>query len=242
MYPFYYDISETYREMSIKAAGKLIEAVNENPDSLICLAAGSTPTGTLEYLIAAQQNGEVDFSRCSFVGLDEFVGLSKEDEGSCYRYLNEHFFIPLKIPASSIQFFDSMSNDLSEECRKTDAFISKHGGIDALLLGVGVNGHLALNEPYVSINLNSHVIELDNTTKVVGQKYFSKETVLEKGITIGLKQMLEAKMAIVIANGSAKKDAIAQLLKGSYDAKYPISSMNLHKNCFVYVDKEADPK
>lgn len=241
MHAFHYDISENYQEMSRKAAGKIIEAVKEKPDSLVCLAAGGTPTGTLHHLVEAGKSGEVDFSRCSFVGLDEFVGISRQNEGSCYRYVMDNFFIPLEIPTSRIHYFDAMSVDLWEECRKTDTYISERGGIDVLLLGVGVNGHLALNEPCVSIDLNSHVIELDETTKVVGQKYFSKEMVLEKGITIGLKQMLEAKTAIVIANGPAKKDAMAALLKGDYDTKYPVSSMNLHRNCFVYVDKEANP-
>lgn len=241
MYNFCFDVSENYQEMSEKAAHKIITAVNDKPDSLMCLAAGSTPTGTLDLLVKAQENGEVDFSRCSFVGLDEFVGLTWQDEGSCYRYINEKFFLPLNIPDERIHFFNGAAKDLIAECEAADIFIEDHGGIDVLLLGVGVNGHLALNEPYINKDLNSHVTDLDQVTKVVGQKYFSKETTLEKGITIGLKQMLEAKLSIVIASGLAKKEAISALLRGEYDEKFPVSIMNLHNNSFVYVDKEANP-
>lgn len=235
----HYKVLKDYEEMSQHAAKKIIEQVNSKPESLVCLAAGGTPTGTLHYLVEAAKRQEVDFSRCHFVGLDEFVGLSREDEGSCHRYINEHFFEPLSISGDQIQFFNAKSEDLKGECDKTDSFIQKHGGIDVLLLGVGVNGHLALNEPYVSKDLNSHVIELDETTKRVGQKYFSQEVQLKKGITIGLKQILEAKTAIVIANGIVKREAIAALLKGTVDEKYPVSVLNLHDNCFVYVDQEA---
>ncbi len=185
---------------------------------------------------------EVDFSQCHFVGLDEFVGLSWADEGSCFHYVNKHFFQPLYIPSDRIHFFKANSGDLRNECDKTDSFINEHGGIDVLLLGVGVNGHLALNEPYVSIDLNYHVIKLDETTKRVGRNYFSQDVKLEKGITIGLKQMLEAKIAIVIANGKMKREAISALLKGKADEKYPISSLDMHENCFVFIDQEANQK
>jgi glucosamine-6-phosphate isomerase len=238
---FHYQVLKDYDEISRQAAAKIIEQVNNKPASLVCLAAGGTPTGTLQYLVEAAKNKEIDFSQCHFVGLDEFVGLSWEDEGSCYRYINQHFFTPLAISNDRVHFFKANDNDLQKECEKTDSFIQKHDGIDVLLLGVGVNGHLALNEPYVSRDLNSHVINLDETTKRVGQKYFSQGAKLEKGITIGLKQILEAKATIVIANGELKKEAISTLLKREADEKYPVTVLNLHENCYVFVDKEASP-
>ncbi|WHY85945.1 glucosamine-6-phosphate deaminase [Neobacillus novalis] len=239
---FHYAVASDYEGLSKLAAETIIEQVKKKPDSLLCLAAGSTPTGTLNYLAEAAKRNEVDFSNCYIVGLDEFVGLSWEDEGSCYRYVNEFFFEPLNISKDRIHFFKAQVDDLEKECDETDRYIQEHGGIDVLLLGVGVNGHLGLNEPNVSLNLNSHVIELEATTKKVGQKYFSEAKKLEKGITIGLKQVLESKTVVVIANGPLKKEAMAALLKGSVDEKYPVSCLNLHENCFVYVDKEANPE
>ncbi|MFY4773703.1 hypothetical protein ACOT8F_01000 [Metabacillus sp. RGM 3146] len=64
------------------------------------------------------------------------------------------------LPFDHFHFFNASSSDLKHEYKKTDEFIRKHGEIDVLLHGVGVNGHLGLNEPYVSFDLNSHVIEL----------------------------------------------------------------------------------
>lgn len=241
-YNFHFDVADNYEEMSKRAANKIIEQMKKKPDSLLCLAAGNTPTGTLNYLVEAARRGEVDFSQCTIVGLDEFVGLSWKDEGSCYRYINEQFITPLAISPERIHFFKANSDDLVKECGETDNFILEHGGIDVLLLGVGVNGHLGLNEPYSSLTVNSHVIELEATTKTVGQKYFSQERKLEKGITIGLKQVLESKTVVVIANGSAKKGAISALLRGTVDEKFPVSCLNLHENCFVFVDKDACPE
>jgi len=232
-------LTENYDEMSRRAAETISEQVKNKPESLLCFAAGHTPTGTLVHLVEASKRGEVDFSQCDFVGLDEFVGLGWEEEGSCYGYLDQHFFRPLGISNDKIHFFQADGPDLEKECRETDQYIREHGGIDVLLLGVGVNGHLGLNEPYVSMNLDSHVAALDETTKSVGQKYFSGQRKLEQGITIGLKQVLESKTVVLIANGAVKRDAISALLKGGYDEKYPVSCLNLHPHCYVYVDKEA---
>lgn len=232
-------IVNSYDEMSEKAADLIIKQVNEKPESLVCLAAGDSPTGTLKYLVEASKRGKVDFSKCYFVGLDEFVGLSKEDEGSCYHYFQEHFFSPLNISSERIHFFNGKSDDLQGEIIETDNYISIHDGIDVLLLGVGINGHLALNEPGISWDLTAHAPELSETTKIVGQKYFSQKVTLEKGLTIGIKQILESKLAILIANGPKKKTAISTLVSGDLLEDFPVTSLNLHQNCQVIVDKEA---
>ncbi|WP_342429570.1 glucosamine-6-phosphate deaminase [Neobacillus sp. FSL H8-0543] len=239
---FKIDVADDYEIMSLRAAEKIIKQVKNKPESLLCLAAGSTPTGTLKYLVEASRRNEVDFSQCFFVGLDEFVGLSWEDVGSCYHYVSEHFFRPLNISHDRIHFFKANNGNLKEECDETDSYILEHGGIDVLLLGVGVNGHLGLNEPFVSLDLNSHVIKLSDSTKVVGQKYFNQEKKLEQGITIGLKQVLESKTVVLIANGAVKREAMAALVIGTVDEKFPVSCLNLHENCFVYLDKEANPE
>ena len=65
------------------------------------------------------------------------------------------------------------------------------GGIDLMLVGVGMNGHIGFNEPGVPVDNYSHVIDLDNATQSVGQKYFKNPTKLKKGITLGLNNLLQ---------------------------------------------------
>jgi 6-phosphogluconolactonase/glucosamine-6-phosphate isomerase/deaminase len=74
-----------------------------------------------------------------------------------------------------------------------DALIQEKGGIDLMLVGVGMNGHIGFNEPGVSIDNYTHVVDLDETTQKVGQKYFDQATELKQGITLGLKHFLHSK-------------------------------------------------
>ena len=109
-----------------------------------------------------------------------------------------------KFPPKKIHLFNALADDLAGECKKMDGVVAKAGGIDLMLVGIGMNGHIGFNEPGVSFELYSHVIDLDENTQKVGQKYFFEEMKLQKGITLGLQHFLEAGTAIVLANGIKK--------------------------------------
>ena len=72
---------------------------------------------------------------------------------------------------------------------------------------------LVLMSPGVPVNNYSHVIDLDNATQSVGQKYFKQPTTLKKGITLGLKHLLQARKVILIANGIKKAEVIRKALE-----------------------------
>lgn len=227
---------ESYNEMSKQAASIIINHVNENPKSILCMAGGDTPVGTYHELVEAQKSGKADFSQCTFLSLDEWVGLGENDLGSCRKYLNDYLFFPLGIKMENIVFYDAKSTDLEQECRHINQFLEENGPIDISLLGVGVNGHLGFNEPNTNIDNNTFVVDLDDSTKEVGKKYFNGEMNSTKGITLGLKQLLASKIVIVVASGETKKEAIKALKAGEYDASKPVTALNLHPNCFAILD------
>jgi len=228
--------TKSYDELSEKAAKIIIEQVKKKPDSILCLAGGDTPVGTYNKMVEAAKNSEVDFSECRFVGLDEWVGLGEENEGSCISYLNRYVFNPLEIQKDHIVFFDAKSEDLNSELTRVNNFVSTYGPIDLSLLGVGVNGHLGFNEPYSSLENEAHLVDLDETTQEVGKKYFEGAKTVNQGISLGMKQLLDSKTVIVVANGSSKVEAIAALKSGEYDASKTVSALNYHSNSYAILN------
>lgn len=226
-------------ELSQKTFEFIVEYVKQKPDAFICFPGGNTPLGTYSLLVDYAKRGEIDFSSCSFIGLDEWVGMDRHDDGSCQETMYNTLFTPLNIKESNIYFFDAKSVDLEDECRRIDEVISSKGGIDLMLLGIGVNGHLGFNEPGVPFDLSAHVIELDDTTKVVGQKYFKEETTLSKGITLGIKQVLQSDTVILMANGENKATAVKAMVEGEVTNQMPASALQKHENCYVMLDEEA---
>jgi glucosamine-6-phosphate isomerase len=233
------NIYKDYDEMSREAAEFIIRFVRTKPDALLCFPAGESPAGTFKYLVQASYEGKVDFSRCRFVGLDEWVGFDENDKGSCKYFMYKNLFEPLSIKQSNIVFFDACSKDLKTECTRVDGFIALNGPIDLMLVGVGMNGHIALNEPGISFDLYSHVVDLDPVTMTVAQKYFDQETKLEKGISLGLRHLNEAGTAVLIANGRKKAGILKNALIGKVSNQVPASILQLHKNSFIFLDKDA---
>jgi glucosamine-6-phosphate isomerase len=228
-----------YEELSAYAADEIANAIKEKPNLVLCMASGHTPALTAELLTKKLLNEKTDYSQITFIGLDEWVGLSPENEGSCYYFFNTKLFQPLQLHPAQYFLFDAMANDLEAECKKMDDLIEKHGGIDIMLVGIGMNGHIGFNEPGTPFNKLCHVAELDDTTKTVGQKYFKEKTVLHQGITIGLGHLMNAKKVFLKADGTRKGAVIKKTVEGDVDEIFPASIMQLHANGFVVIDEAA---
>jgi glucosamine-6-phosphate isomerase len=228
-------IESTYEQMSEITAAHIAAVVRNKPEALLCLAAGDTPRLAYSML----KNFNVDFRKCSFVSLDEWVSIPRENEGSCQYFLRTTVFQPLQIHEEQIHLFNSLASDMHSECTSMDNYIRRKGGIDLMVVGVGRNGHIGFNEPGTPFQTYSHVVELDNTTKSVGQKYFREPTELSQGITLGLQYLLESQQAIMIANGERKAEVIRKALEEEINPDMPASIIRLHKNGMVILDKEA---
>ncbi|MDF2433027.1 MAG: glucosamine-6-phosphate deaminase [Mucilaginibacter sp.] len=228
-----------YDELSRAAADLIVEQVNHKPNSMLCFPSGESPAGMFKYLIADAIEGKIDFSSCYFVGLDEWVGMGKDDEGSCTNFLYENFFKPLQIKHDKMMFFDARATDLNATCNAMDHFIIEHGPLDIMLVGIGLNGHIGLNEPGTDFNLYSHCAPLDPLTIKVGQKYFKQQTELTQGITLGLKHLKDAKMPVLIASGAKKAAIIAKALQGEVTEQLPASVFQTLPSSYILLDDAA---
>lgn len=232
-------IFNDYNELSQQAADEVINLVKQKPDAVICLASGNTPLGTCQWIVKKAGSEKIDFSNCTFIGLDEWVGVPKENTGSCSFFFYDNLFTPLHVSDAQIFLFDAMATNLDEQCKKMDNLIAEKGGIDLMIVGIGMNGHIGFNEPGVSFDLLCHVIDLEETTKTVGQKYFSEPMNLTQGITIGLAHLMNAKKIILVANGKNKSGVVRQAIKNPVTEILPASILQKHENGFIFLDKEA---
>ena len=154
-------------------------------------------------------------------------------------FFKTKLFEPLQLPPSQYHLLNAMAEDLDAECKKMDALIDDKGGIDVMLVGIGMNGHIGFNEPGTPFNKFCHIAELDDTTKTVGQKYFKEQTALHQGITIGLGHLMNAKKVFLKADGKRKAEVIQKTVEGDITESFPASIMQQHANGFVIVDEEA---
>ncbi|MBO9620980.1 MAG: 6-phosphogluconolactonase, partial [Niabella sp.] len=167
------------------------------------------------------------------------VGLAPEVSGSCRNDFQQRLIAPLGLRASQYHFFDALAKDLENECTKMENEIARRGGIDLMVVGIGMNGHIGFNEPGTASGLHAHVINLDATTKTVGQKYFKDAVSLNKGITLGLADLMEAKKVILVASGSHKAGVIKQAIEGPITENFPATILQQHPNAWIMIDAPA---
>ena len=231
-------ISESVETLDQQVAQEIYDYVKENPTATLCLAAGDTPLGAFKKLKDFPQAKEV-FQDCVFIGLDEWVGLNATDHGSCFATLNEHLFSPLGIREEQKHFFDGKATNLNNECVRMNAIVESHGSIDFMLLGIGMNGHLGFNEPGTSFDTWSHIVTLSESSRTIGQKYFSEKMKLVQGITLGFNHINEAKFVLLMAKGEKKKNIINQMLNEKVTTNIPATFLQRHHNCNVMIDRSV---
>jgi galactosamine-6-phosphate isomerase len=232
-------ISDTYEIMSQLCVTDLLDKIKDIPEPLICTASGDTPKGMYHDLVNRVRENKIDISNWRFIGLDEWAGMNGTDEGSCRWHLNNQLFRPLNIQNDQIIFFDGKATNLEGECARIEDYIKRKGGIDAAILGLGMNGHIGMNEPGTLPSSRSHIAHIDPVTAKVGQKYFTKETKLSTGVTLGIKTISGARYIMLLANGSKKAEIVHTVLSSSATPEIPATLLTGHTGFCIYLDKEA---
>jgi glucosamine-6-phosphate deaminase len=229
-------IFEKEEDIAKEIAKEMKAQLQTENNPVFCLASGSTPKKS--YLQFAQNLSDRSLlEKLKIVSLDEWVGIPGQAKGSCYQMLNEDLFSLIELDEKQIEFFNGVAENLQNECQRIDQFILENP-ITFSLMGVGMNGHIGLNEPGSAVLDHSSVIPLSETTKKVAQKYFDVPTILSKGITLGLKQIIESSRVIVAITGEHKASMVKQLVERP-EAKLPAQELLGYQHIDFYIDQAA---
>jgi len=215
----------------------LRDRLRTKPDLKICLPSGTTPVGIYAEMSRSARAGLVSFARASVFALDEFGGLAPDDPGRTKHTLQRQLIDAVDLPPAAFHYLDPDVPDTAEHCKDYDAAIGD--GFDLMLLGIGLNGHLGMNEPGSPVDSSTRRVELEGTTIQSSARYFAHHNLPRWGLTVGMKTVLESKEVWVLANGAAKAPIIQQTLRGEIDSSNPASLLRRHPNCSLFVDAEA---
>ncbi len=229
-----------YQDMSRKAANIISAQVIANPSSVLGLATGSSPIGTYLQLVEWYKKGDLDFSEVRTVNLDEYKGLSSEDENSYRYFMKKNLFDQINISSNLTNFPNGLANHDEEECTRYDEVIQSLGGIDLQLLGIGHNGHIGFNEPGASFEKSTHVVALTESTIQANSRLFeSAEQVPTHAYTMGIKSIMQSKKILLIVSGADKAEIIRDAFMGPITPALPASILQLHKDVTLVGDKAS---
>jgi glucosamine-6-phosphate deaminase len=185
--------------------------------------------------------GEADFSQATAFILDEFVGLDSFHAGNFRRFITEHLLNGVNLDPERIHSLNGLAADLDVECERYEETIASAGGLDLLLLGIGVNGHVGFNEPSDALRSRTHRVTLLETTRAENAGPFggAAERVPKEALSIGMGTILRAETILMMATGERKAHAISGMVRGPLTTRLPASFLQLHRRVEVYLDRAA---
>ena len=232
--------AKDYKDMSRKAANIISAQVIMKPDCVLGLATGSSPVGTYEQLVKWYVQGDLDFGNVTTVNLDEYKGLSRDNEQSYYYFMHHHLFDYVNINPDRTFLPDGMNPNPEEECARYEEVIRSVGGVDLQLLGIGHNGHIGFNEPGDAFETMTHCVTLKERTIEANKRFFASiEDVPKQAYSMGIRTIMMAKKILVVVSGEDKAEAVKQAFFGPVTPQVPGSILQMHPDVTVVADEAA---
>lgn len=214
--------------------------IRNHSQPVIGFATGSTPLGVYRYFIDNYQAQKVSFRQVKAFNLDEYVGLTPSHPRSFASAMKNELFSHIDILPENINALDGSKEDMDEECQRYESLIDANP-IDIQILGIGMDGHIAYNEPGSPLDGACHVVDLhqESIESSLDYGFDYIEDVPTQGVTQGIGTIMKAKQLIMMAKGEKKADLVKRMIYGEVTSDFPSSIIQRHPNVIVCLDKSA---
>ena len=239
-------------ELAERAARRLLAAIAADPRAVLGLPTGPTPVGMYRRLVSACAARPGCFGEVSTFNLDEYVELPPEHPASYRSFMERHLFAHVDLAPERARLPDgnaaavrrespalSLEEALAVECLRYERDIAAAGGLSLTVLGLGVNGHIAFNEPGSHHDSRTRVVELAAATRRANAPHFPGDHVPRRAITMGIGTILESRSLVLLASGAGKAEAVERLRAGRVSEAFPASALHRHPDVTVLVDRAA---
>ena len=205
------------------------------------LPTGGTPQKTYKELIKLYQAEEMSFKNVVTFNMDEYVGLPKEHPESYHTFMHENLFNHIDIQPQNINLLDGMAEDVDAECERYEEKIRSYGKIHLFMGGVGVDGHIAFNEPASSLSSRTRIKTLTEDTLIANSRFFNNDVnqVPKFALTVGVGTLLDAEEVLILVTGHNKALALQACVEGPVNHLWTISALQLHRRAIVVCDEPA---
>ena len=201
----------------------------------LVVAGGNSPREL--YRFVAARRPAVD--RLTVFTLDEYLGVPVEHPGTCANLLRREVADPWGVPADRYHSLSSRVEEAAVGIVVHERTLAALGGIDAVVLGLGRNGHLGFNEPGSAPDSPGRVLDLTPTSIAANAEWFGGAYAPARGVTLGLKTLLAARRVLLVAFGPAKADAVYNTVVAVPSEACPGSWLQHHSDTHLFLDDAA---
>ncbi len=253
--------NEELGKKAAEDAGKILEEyTNKLNKKCICVFAAAPSQDT--FLQNLSKNKNIKWKNIYAFHLDEYIDLPKGHPNTFEEYLRTHIFDKVNILKENIFYIKDAGKNEEEMIKNyTKFFVEKYkevkenGGIYLAFIGIGVNGHIAFNEPDTDLWTDKFMIKITLDDISVKQqyedyknhpnpeaRYKSLEEVPRNALTMTVSAILLADKIFCMVPGTQKADAVKKVIEGEISEKVPASFLRFHKSINLYLDKNSSSK
>ena len=208
---------------------------------LLGLSTGSSPIKTYQHLIKLYQTKKVSFQHVITFNMDEYIALPPSHPQSYHHFMYQQFFDHIDIQPQNINLLNGLAEDLTAECIRYENKIKSMGKINLFMGGVGIDGHIAFNEPGSSLVSRTRVKTLTLDTRLANSRFFNDE--LEKvpkhALTIGIATLLDSTEVLILVTGHNKALALQAAVEGPVTQQWTVSALQMHERSIIACDPAA---
>lgn len=235
-----HDTADELGRVTGERAGNAIrEAIAARGRARVMLAAAPSQEPTLHSL-ASQ---EFDRTKVEFFHMDDYLGLPVDAPQGFANWLEAHFFDYL---GAGSAFHRMQLSGEPEQAAAEYAQVLGEAPFDVTLCGLGVNAHLAFNDPPARFD-DPHrvrVVQLEGRSRrqQVDEGHFSDlEAVPVRALTVTIPRLMNAGLVLCSVLGEAKRWAVTQTVARDLDPEVPGTALKAHPHAELHVDREAAP-
>ena len=230
---------ETRAEMGAVAAADITAAINallaKKTEINMIFAAAPSQNDVLQSLVESN----VDWSRVNAFHMDEYIGLPRTAPQGFGNFLVDHIFG--KVPFKSVNLINCAAEDAQAECDRYEAML-KANPVDIIILGIGENGHIAFNDPWVA-NFNDDrlvkIVELDDVCRQQQGNdgcFATIGDVPKTAMTLTCPVFIQAPQLFCIVPAITKAKAVKRTLEGTINEECPATVLRNHPDAVLYLD------
>ncbi|MCQ2742004.1 MAG: glucosamine-6-phosphate deaminase [Bacilli bacterium] len=230
---------EMGKEAAKDAAACFKKLLEEKEEINVIFAAAPSQNDVLRSLVADKT---IEWNRINAYHMDEYIGLDKNAPQGFANFLRAALFD--LVPFKSVNCIDVSAKDPEKEAERYSKILMEHKP-DAVVLGIGENGHIAFNDPDVADFNDPKVVKpvpLDDMCRnqQVHDGCFAKlEDVPQYALTLTIPTLYNAPHLFCVVPVATKAQAVYDTVNGPISEKCPASIMRKHGDATLYLDADS---
>lgn len=231
--------AEMGKAAGTEAAEKIKELIAKKGKVNMIFAAAPSQNETLETLVADK---EIDWSKVHAFHMDEYIGLSADAPQGFGNFLRDRLFG--LVPFGSVNYIYAEGETPEETCARYTKLIQENP-IDIVCLGIGENGHIAFNDPWVADFNDEYVIKKVALDEVCRQQqvndgcFATIDDVPKYALTLTVPTLFNADYLFCTVPAPTKADAVYKTVNNDINEDLPATIMRTHDNAVMYCDSDS---